>query len=517
MIRFTKHLLSSTPGDVIEIESQDYKIDSHNETDNIFMTEARRCSVDLFTNNDVTLILESNKIQVSNTVNDAWTDTDFSNYQAELIEDGQVLFTGLVDLKNFKPNTKTQEAKIKLVDVLAIIPALSEIKVGFKSGTGWTPFFQNKTPTEVLTNVLGDTLERCVQSDGIHYDRITSILNYTDSGQTGYEYIETEYDWQTEIDGILFVYHIFNPGYTFWQRHQGRGFKIEEDNQLYFYRWVYIHGYKQDETREDEDASYSIKERFIVYRKHINVTLNASDDWFTVGNWEEYYDNEEQSGSTYNLNDPYWEELIIDPLWIPFFNAWNGTETTGIVYNYSDYNFHFESTPEYVSGVLHNFTGLVIPFQSAHDDNNVYLYSFPDLIKMSLFAGGLQLTCNSAGTLYFNKLTLYNNTHTITSDDLFEEKPKRIDDKIDVGDLFEPFESMGFTSESEEITAIIDEIQAFFNALFNSDYTLEYDMEILNSFNLNVGDKIIYDGSDYRVMSFVLDPDKFYYTAKLWG
>jgi len=523
MIRFTKNLLSANPGTPIGIDEITYIIERHNTANNIFMPEARKCTVDLLLSDEIETILNSSKIRVSKTANEEWHDTDYSVYQAEIIKDGNVKFTGLVDLNSLTINYKTREAVVDVVDVMAILAALRDIYVGFSVENIWVPWFEDKSASEVIENITGDSLSRCVEGDGQHYNNINSQINYISSGSSAFDELEIDYDWENEVWGNVMqnISQVFQGGYHFAisPGHKGHGFIIE-DGILYFYRWAHIQGWIEETGGRDLN-DYAIGERFVVYRREITMTLASSGDWWELGDWEEYFSHDESSTSNYTSYDPYWESLLIDPDWVPFFNSMSATMNYGIAYEFSEYSFFFRGFIDRVWGFLYDYNELLIPFGDAYETNNVITYSFPEIIKMALITDGVQLSCNNQGIIMFDKLDDYNITHNIVDSDLSEKMAKRVKASIDLENLESPFSYMGYEKTEgtypEIFQAFISPIVAWFRALFSTTYKTEYSLLLFNDFDISISDKILYNSINYRIISFSLDENEFVYDIVVWG
>ena len=535
MIRFTKNLFSSTPSTVIEVEEINYNVDEHNSTDNMFVSEARLCKLECFIDDDIETIATSSHIYVNKNrqYSDAdWQTTNYSVYQAELLDNnGNPLFTGFVDLTQLELDYKNHIAKVILVDTLGIVAELYDTEIGQRMGAdSWYPWWQNKTPVEIINQIFNiawgssEISEHCMSADPyeIRYNLNYEINSDIPEGLMILQDLDRYWifdSWISE-ERSQFIYNL-GDGWDFSSHHYGCGF-MYDNGQLYLLKYLHLQAYYDTESR-DQDR-YSIEELFVLRKQHINIHFNSEDDWY-----EAIYHQDEELFRIYessshgvdHSHEPLWNTIQTNSDMEEYWIAINATEDNGITFIHENYPLFFytagwvQNNISVVTGsLLGNFT--FIPFAATYDLEMHDYHTIKDLLKMSILMGVMTLTCDNMGKLHFNQVNSTNTEHNINASDVFELKIKNIKMKTDYSDIIDPFLTLGWEEDSDEIKNIINPIKSFWESI-TSTTNRQVEMEILNNYNIAINDVLNYDGNSYRIYSFKLDLDNFAYKIKAWS
>lgn len=522
MIRFTKNLLSNSPTTVIEIDELSFDISTHQTVDNIFKNESRTCKISFFNTDDFDPILSSDRIMInkmdilSDNMLD-WQQSDYSVYQAQIIKDNVIKFTGLVLLSSIKKNLKNQLTTLTIYDTTAILSEVGNIKIGSEvSGNGsHTPFYQD-LPAPSLLNIAMDGISSLVKGNNLQYTFVHN-KNYTDvSGSDIPELTVAEdfsvFQYQCGID---FQEHWGEVGTV---SHSGYGFRII-DNQLCIIGYAMLRDVIPNTTRETAD--FAIHERIYYSKKNIYLNPSDEEDWFSISaNWSQIT---EQYDTTYTDNDAeqaFWNSLQSNQDWLDIFAITNDNIAyQGYVIGTNEYIFTWNGFNIVGSQGLIKTTK--IPFKTSHDNYNILWHGISDVIKMGIFTIGVKLSCNHLGNFEFTKLSVISTTtHSVENADVLEYNLQRISNRFKESDIAQPFETLGFEEDgvgSDMLDNIINRISSFYKTLFSTNFEYALSTTILNEYNFQINDNIIILGKMYKIRSFKLESNDFSYKIKAWS
>ena len=526
MLRFTKNLFSISPSNIIELDEIKYSISDKSNTDNFFVNESITCKVELFNDDSLNTILNSdrilvNKRNVETAYQDKWTPTDYSVYQAELLDDNNnVIFTGLVNLNKLEITKKTHITKMILYEPSAILSEVGSIKIGFYENNNYVAFYKDKTSFEVI-DIAMNAISDFVKGDSLIYtfpfnQNYIAEDNVQYNDQSVYEDF-TSFEYQCKLD---FEEATGEVGTI---THEGLGFEIE-DGLLYLVAFVMV----RDSYLQRDIYDYVINENIYYSRKKITITLGSEDTWFIID--DDWTLNEYLSSSNYSDNgsaEPLWHDIQSQRTWIDIFANTNESSASK-VYSMSGSDIYFNYNGITLKGSFRG-NSKIIPFEASYeelvDDDDETIgskwHSISNLIRMGIYLIGVEMSCSSNGIIQFDKLTSFGNIVDIVDEDIIEHSIMRKSNVLDEVKIVEPFLSLGWVwvqngIDDSPLSPLLSEILSFYRALLADNFEYVLKVEVINRGEINLSSKINILSEQYKVRSVNLDNDKFIYEIEAW-
>ena len=461
--------------------------------------ESRNAKIE-FLNDDSSFV----QLNFINQVTPISENSPFFYYFVRILEDGNIIFTGWVKRTSIKYDKKSDKIKLTASNVISVLVETGKEKITYNEDT---IIDIDNLLYLILNQTIGNTGTPSFNIDfNLNYTKETGItqtgmtipIQDTDFGTDWANFYDNSGNWWDSPIEWDTAYHTNTYGsqhYGLINSHNILALRIDsaDDKPQLIMMKYYKTKYKQRFSFED-DFNYYIKENLLLKKCKFD-SLFSPYDFFShsFGN-ETFCPTEAIQTNIYENEQLYQDYLGMD---LP---SEKSISVTG--FDEHESTIYLESLIE--DPITVNYTGYM-----AFDLITIKqgTYSKIDILKMILTMNNLTIKNNKTGSIeIINKNYSIGNTSIAESDIIDFSQSAVQSSEIDYSSLLTPL--------SDNTEVIASALSSYYSEAI-PDY--EYELEILNNYDLNLNDKITVLNKTMYIVDIGLDRDKFSYKIKAWS